>query len=94
MVIIKVEQKYRRVMRFIGRGFLRRRKTRIADRNGTNDPDGNTFYSDRSRVPQAHEWESLLRYIYNEQRTEQELAGIALKRPRMLRKHQKLTQGD
>ena len=55
MVIIKVEQKYRRVMRFIGRGFLRRRKTRIADRNGTNDPDGNTFYSDRSRVPQVHE---------------------------------------
>ena len=55
MVIIKVKQKYRRVMRFIGRGFLRTRNTRIGDRNGTNDLEGNTFYSDRSQVPQAHE---------------------------------------
>ena len=39
MVIIKVEQKYQRVMRFIGRGFLRTRNTRIGDRNGTNDPE-------------------------------------------------------
>ena len=55
MVIIKVERKYRRVMRFIGREFLRTSNTRIGDRNGTNDPEGNTFYSDRSQVPQAHE---------------------------------------
>ena len=52
--------------------------------------------SDMCAVPQAHEWESLFhkRNDYKPSTAELKLAGITLKQPKKLRKHNIFRQGD